>query len=111
MTTIAASLEVQIAGRDISLEALLNRLEQKLRQSDQTGQRTSTVLGTTLAGGQRQAANGALALASAESRLARDMGDLQGAAQRLRNVLAQQQGTTVQVVNARRQLLAVEKQL
>ncbi len=116
--TSAGSVTVDVNGRDVGLAALLTRLEAAMRRADAVGQRLGQATGGQLAGAMgraagstTQAASSALSLASADARLLRDQGNLVASAQRLRDALAGISSTSVQTINAQRQLLAVENQL
>jgi hypothetical protein len=85
--TVAASLVVEISGRDVNLAALLQRVQAQLQQANTAGTRTAGTLGGTLTTSQERAANSALALAAAYSRLALAEGDPARAASILRTAL------------------------
>jgi hypothetical protein len=109
--TTAAVLTVDLYGKNVNLTAVLARAHADLLALNATGQTVGGGLGGTLAGGARQASGSFLALQQAAARLEVAEGNVAGAAARLRNALATQTTTTTQVINARRQLIAVEHQL
>jgi hypothetical protein len=109
--TEAASLVVTVSGRDIGAEALINRVMALGRQADATLARSGANIGTNFSAGVNRATNSSLAFQQAQARLEAQQGNLAGAANRLRNALAQQTTTTVQTINAQRQLLSVSTQL
>ena len=124
MSDSAGVLSVEINGKDVNLSALLERIEQQLQKADATGKRTGESLGSSVGAGAQRGASGALSLQQAlsrldvqEAKLARAQGDTARAAEfeaqaeeRLRSALAQVDTTTVQTVNAQRQLANIQTQ-
>ena len=124
MSDSAGVLSVEINGKDVNLSALLERIEQQLQKADVTGKRTGESLGSSVGAGAQRGASGALSLQQAlsrldvqEAKLARAQGDTARAAEfeaqaeeRLRSALAQVDTTTVQTVNAQRQLASIQTQ-
>lgn len=124
MSDSAGVLSVEINGKDVNLSALLERIEQQLQKADATGKRTGESLGSSVGAGAQRGASGALSLQQAlsrldvqEAKLARAQGDTARAAEfeaqaeeRLRSALAQVDTTTVQTVNAQRQLASIQTQ-
>ncbi len=111
MSDSAGELIVEVSGKDVNLTAFLNRIEQQLTKAEQTGQRAGKSIGEGVGNGAQRAANAALAMQQAVARLEVAQGNAAGAADRLRDALAGQEGTTVQAINAQRQLVQVENQL
>lgn len=109
--TTTATLVTEISGRDVNLTALLQKLEERLRAADAAANRTGAGLGDKVGAGAQRASAGVLALQQAQARLEAQQGNLAGAADRLRNALAQQSTTTTQTIGAQRQLAAIEAQL
>jgi hypothetical protein len=109
--TEAASLLVTVGGRDVGAEALINRVVRVMGQANQTAARTGSAIGTQFSAGVGRATNSALAFQQAQARLEAQQGNLVGAANRLRNALAQQNTVTIQTIGAQRQLLSVQTQL
>jgi hypothetical protein len=105
-----ATLSVDIFAND-KVSAVLAKLDGQLDKTNASATRTGKGIGDGIASGTQKAAGGALALQQAQARLEAQQGNLAGAADRLRNALSQVGTTTVQSVNAQRQLLAVEAQL
>lgn len=110
MSDSVATLSVDIIARD-QVSPVLAKLDAQLDRSNASATRAGKAIGQGIGSGSQKAASGALALQSAQARLEAQQGNLAGAADRLRNALAQVGTTTVQSVNAQRQLLAVETQL
>jgi hypothetical protein len=109
--TEAASLFVSIHGRDVSADALLRRLEARLRETDAAGLRTAGVFAGALPAAQQRSISSTLALAQANARLAVAQGDPARGAQILGQALAQQTRQTVQTINAERQLIAIQNRV
>lgn len=107
----AGELVVELSGKDVNLTAFLTRMEAQLVKSEAAGVRAGKGIGDGIGQGATKAANSSLALAQAQARLEVAEGNTAQAANTLRNALAGQDSTTVQVINAKRQLIAVEKQL
>jgi hypothetical protein len=102
-------LDVEIRGKDVNVDKMLAALEARLKALDKTAGRSNPL--KPIGDGAKAATPNVLALQQAQARLEVQQGNLAGAAQRLRSALAQQTTTTVQTVNAQRQLLAVENHL
>jgi hypothetical protein len=109
--TVAGEVVVNVRGVDVGLAALLTQLEARMRQTDALGIKLAGTTGGTLATGQRAAASSTLSLAQAQARLDVAEGNTASAVQRLTTALAQQSGTTVQTVNAQKQLVTLQSQL
>jgi hypothetical protein len=107
----AAVLTVEINGKDTGVARLLDQIEQRLQRTNRAAQQAGQGIGQSVGSGTRQASSGVLSLQQAQARLEAQQGNLAAAAQRLRDALAQQSTTTVQTINAQRQLLTVEEQL
>lgn len=110
MAETAAELIVDVSAKE-SVSAVLARLESQLDRTDGSAQKTADGIGARLNGAQQRAGNSALALQQAQARLEVAQGNAAGAAERLRTALAQQSTTSVQTINAQRQLVSVENQL
>jgi hypothetical protein len=108
--TNVATLSVDIIAHD-KVSAVLTKLDGQLARTNQSATRTGAAIGTGIGGGTQKAASGALALQQAQARLETQQGNLAAAAQRLQHALAQVGTTSVQTINAQRQLLAVQTQM
>jgi hypothetical protein len=80
--TVAAELIVEIKGREVGLEALLKRIEQRLRDLDAAAQKGGASVGGGLSAAQARAATTAGRLATEQQRTALAMGRTATEAQR-----------------------------
>jgi len=109
--TVAAELVVEISGRDVGVTALLQRVEARLLALSAAAGGASAPFQGSLPTGMGRTANSAISLAQAQARLDAAQGNVAGGVQRLSAALQGQTATTVQNVNAQRQLVGLQNQL
>src|SRR5918912_97444 len=68
MTTVA-TLDVELKGKDVNIDAMLNSVEQRLRAMDKIGQQAGAGIGQGIGRGARTASDSTLTLAQAQARL------------------------------------------
>ncbi len=108
MTTVA-TLEVEINGKDTGVDALLSKLEARLKTLDTSAKAKDPL--KPVGDSARQATPAVLTLAQAEARLLSTQGDLPGAAARISSALGQNTGNTLQNIRAKTQLAQIENRI
>jgi hypothetical protein len=98
MSSVAAELVVEVRGRSVGVEELLQRAQVQLQQTDAAATRTAATFSGTLPSAQQRSATTALQLSQAYARLAVAQGDSERAASILNAGLAANTGASERAI-------------